>query len=470
MRLTWGLITLYVASKGASLVLGPVNGDGTPNVVIDKNIEQVMELEREAPTKSETEFFSNDELITLAPDPATTEEPRLGKRYDRNYIESKRKEFYAKYKSEHGEDLHDTNIPTPDPWIRTIYESVVEIVRPTVIEGVTFSGKPPTTTNGLEPWITLNKNGSPKTIRPQMKNGHIKNPSPTYNTWFATPTTMRYTKEELKAHNMADDEIHEEITYIEEDQTYQALNPIIRCTPDSYFKKGVNKRMSSEPFCFPKDNSYMSAGKTYFVTWFSKYFESENVRFHLSLIKESMKDKGTIKQKRSVIMDKGGKVTKQSFFTSDWIKNDAGIYPLEILESFFEEGEIGTKRVLLSIQPDDIEDENYDVLKNSLVLAISKPQKSRKKTKLADLAWTEEKQKYQHMVTEFEDGMDYEKYYAILAIPLIVCILALMMYVFVWVNKVDLSHLKARKAKGANHGHRRIPFKKKPANTERKAD
>ena len=50
----------------------------------------------------------------------------------------------------------------------------VEIVTPTIIQGVTFNAQPPSTTNGLEYWVSLKDDGSPKTIKPQMKNGQIK--------------------------------------------------------------------------------------------------------------------------------------------------------------------------------------------------------------------------------------------------------------------------------------------------------
>ena len=64
-----------------------------------------------------------------------------------------------------------------------------------------------------------------------MKNGQIKNGRPDYSTWFQTATTIVYNKEQLKAHNMADDEIFEEVKYIQEgDLENHLLSPIIRCT------------------------------------------------------------------------------------------------------------------------------------------------------------------------------------------------------------------------------------------------
>lgn len=400
----------------------------------------------------------SDPLITLPP------EPHLEKRINADAIEKERQKLADAEAKFHGSGTSLSDYPSP--WIRTIYGSVVERVVPTVVAGVTLSAKPPKETNGLEGWISLQKNGKPKTIRPQLKNGHTKNPSPTYGTWFATPTTRVYTKEELKAHNMADDEVHTEIEWIEDDDTYHSLNPIMRCTPDSYFKKGLNKNMLSEPFCFPKDNSNWKVGEEYFITWFSKFFDAERVRFHLSGVKPSLRDHGLkkrqedSKEKRSAIMENGGTITAGSFWKSDWVSNDQGMYPMEILESFLKDESQMERKVLLSIQPDNVSDEDFDLLKNSLVLEIIRPGKVYKHHN-EDLKLLEEKQKNPHLQVEIEDGINYEKYFAIMGIPTVVIFLAFCMYCFAMYNKVDLSDLKVRKAAGKNHNHRRIPFKKK---------
>ena len=109
-----------------------------------------------------------------------------------------------------------STVTPPPKWVRTLTDGKVEIVTPTIIQGVTFNAQPPSTTNGLEYWVSLKDDGSPKTIKPQMKNGQIKNGRPDYSTWFQTATTIVYNKEQLKAHNMADDEIFEEVKYIQE--------------------------------------------------------------------------------------------------------------------------------------------------------------------------------------------------------------------------------------------------------------
>lgn len=344
----------------------------------------------------------------------------------------------------------------PKPWIRTIYDGKVEIVTPTVVAGVTFSAEPPTTTNGLEPWISLEKNGAPKTIKPQIKNGNIKNKSPDYSTWFQTATTIRYTKEELKAHNMAEDEIFEDIKYIAEDLTYQSLNPILRCTPDLYKNKGLAKATSSEPFCFPRDNEILYLDKDYFITWYSRFYPKEvkNVRVHFSWVKESAHQKGTKRDlhaaeknalvKRSRVIESGGSLGEKSFFVSDWIPNDLGMFHLAIAPEWLGPKEF-SKKVLISIQPDNTPDDEYNHMANYLVVEFAKGAKVAKNHH-DDIKKTEEKQRLRaiHGDAYIEDGPDWEKYILIMTMPTCVLLAVFGMYMFVMINKknTDLSFLR----------------------------
>lgn len=414
--------------------------------------------------------------------PAPTAAPELQKRYKEVIINKEyQKEQEAKKAKAEGKT---TTSEAPKKWHRTIYSTQVEIVQPTVIAGVTFSAKPPTTTDGMEPWISLNKNGSPKTIKPKNKNGRIQNGSPTYGTWFATPTTVVYSKEELKAHNMADDEVYEHVEYVPEDLTYHSLNPILRCVPDYYGPKGMAKIDKTEPFCFPRENEVLLKDGTYFVTWFSRFFKDvEKVRIHLSLIKESARHKGMKREvaggskgpsflekgvekllstvsKRSSVIEKGGSLQDASFWSSDWVSNDAGFLPLTIKEEWFTSSD-WYKKVLILIQPESVSDEDFDVMKNSIVVEFRKGATVSKGTNL-DLKKLEEKYSKEGIDYEVEEGID-EKYYVMMTMPLVVAIAALGMYIFVMVNKksTDLSHLKRRKFAGKNTTHRRVLFKKK---------
>lgn len=402
--------------------------------------------------------------------PEPTETLQLQKRYKNKIIGKE----YAKLQAQRTADVESTTTDAPKPWVRTIYSDKVEIVRPTVIAGVTFSARPPETTNGLEPWINLNKDGSPKTIKPQYKNGQFKKASPTYGTWFAAVTTVAMGKEELKAHNMADDEIFEHEKVIPEDQTYQMLNPLVRCTPDRYSNKGLGKDVSSEPFCTPQDNQNLKMDKTYFITWYSRFFKNaKKVKIHLSFLKEhaahkgtkrSLENEGSIEEanitKRSSLIEQGATLKEKSFFQSDWLDVEQGYYPVTIDEEWF--GKEWYKKVLLSIQPEDTDIEDFDYLKNSIVIEISKGAKVSKEH-LTDYKKLEEKWRKQELNVAIEEGPDFEKYIIMMSVPTCVAIFALGMYLFVMYNNknLDLSHLRRKKAAGKKTLHRRIPFKKK---------
>ncbi|CAI5756848.1 unnamed protein product [Candida verbasci] len=394
--------------------------------------------------------------------------------------------------------LTQSSTETPPPrWIRTRKDGRTEIVTPTIIQGVTFSARPPKTTDGLEPWVSLKDDGSPKTINPKYKNGRIKDGYPSYTTYFQQATTFTYNKEQLKAHNMAEDEIFTEIIYTEEeDLEDHFLNPIIRCTPDRYKMKGIGRDKSPEPFCTPKDTARLIMDKTYFVTWYSRFFDPtvKQIKLHFTNVKESLKEKGLRKRefnetaqekgekeeeeeeeeekkdlalfdKRSRTIEKGGRI-QDSFFQTEWLDNELGYYPLYINESFFDKSyTVFEKKVLISIQPDNIPDEEFDILKNSIVVEFSKGSIV-SKGHLEDLKKLEEKYANRHMHNiEIEEGIDYEKYMVMLALPTCVLIAAVGMYFFVTINKIDLSHLKKTSFAGKKTTHRRIPFKTKKNTT-----
>lgn len=363
--------------------------------------------------------------------------------------------------------------PVEKPWMRTIYGTVKEIVTPTVVAGVTFRAKPPATTDGLEPWISLKNDGSPKTIKPKMKNGLIKDKSPDYSTYFQTATTVRYTHEELKAHNMAEDEIYEEVSYIPEDLTYRLLNPVIRCTPQYYKNKGMGKSTTPEPFCFPRDNSRLYQDHTYFVTWYYPFFgdDVKNVKLHLSYVRESARQKGTkrefvddspaILDKRSVVMEQGGSLGKTSFFTSEWMPKEEGMFALDVNPDWLD-GEY-YKKVLISLQPDTMSDDEFDHMANFIVVEFA--QRARvAKGHQEDIKATEERQKMKALYGDdwdVEEGLDYEKYMIIITMPTCVVVAALLMYAFVWYNSRghDLSFLK--KVKFNKRRTRKLKLSKK---------
>ncbi|CDK24404.1 unnamed protein product [Kuraishia capsulata CBS 1993] len=344
---------------------------------------------------------------------------------------------------------------TPKPWLRTIYSTKKEVVTPTVVAGVTFSAKPPKETDGLEPWISLKKDGTPVTVKPKLKNGQIKNGKPDLSTYFQTATTVIYNQKDLKAHNLPADAIHEEVEYIDEDQTYVSLNPLMRCTPDFYFKKGRAGHLSSEPFCTPKENTDMKASNTHFVTWYTRFFEeATNVRIHLAYIKESSRDKGMGKRDllpsdAKLDYDSSGLSGTEgalpgTFYTSEWILNRDGFFALEVQEEWLQG--LFHKKVAIYIQPDSVSDEDFQLLDPSNMVLVNFIKKSvvGKNSKL-------------DRTLQDMGGTDDNVYYVVMTIPTMVIIAVFGMYAFLYINKGhrDLSHLRKPKSSrfGRNHHH-----------------
>ncbi|AMD20888.1 HDR146Cp [Eremothecium sinecaudum] len=296
---------------------------------------------------------------------------------------------------------------TPKPWYRTIYSTQVEIVTPTVVAGVTFSAKPAATENPLKPWITLNDEGLPKTIIPEIKNGHTRKASPDYSTYFMRIYTKTLSHEELQAYNMDPNEVHEEEVVEEEDKTYVSLNPVIRCTPDRYYNKGPAKNIKSEPFCTPKEHKDWKVDTTYFATWYTRFFKNadgstvDKVRVHLSYVQQS--------KKRDI---------PATFFSSEWIKNVDGIYPVSV-DSKWLEGDF-MRKVVLSVQPKNVPDDEFNPLEHGVVLNILRNARVFKGNDRKTLE---------------DSGIDDDSwYYIVLAIPTVVVFAIAIMYIFVQLN------------------------------------
>lgn len=319
-----------------------------------------------------------------------------------------------------------TTQETPKPWVRTIYDDVVEIVTPTVMAGVTFYAKPPANTDAPHPWISLDKNGSPKTIKPELKNGITKNASPTYGTAFQTATTVVYNYDDLKAHNMQPDEVHEEVEWADEDKTYVSLNPLIRCTPERFRLQGIARDKSSGPFCTPHENAQLVMGNTYFFTWYTKFFSDEYVRLHFSYVKEKTMDKGM--SKRSV---------DTAFFSTPWIENLHGFYDFSIQEEWLRDE--WKQNVAVSIQPRSIEDDEFDLLTNATVFKIQRKSTVGKNSK-------EDRARMDAGIT------DDTWYYVMLSIPSVICLTGIGMYIFLLITKGerDFSAVR-RKAVRSKH-------------------
>ncbi|ODV85948.1 hypothetical protein CANARDRAFT_28013 [[Candida] arabinofermentans NRRL YB-2248] len=366
--------------------------------------------------------------------------------------------------------LPSTTDDTPAPWLRTIYGSIAEVVHPTVIHSITFNAKPPATTDGLEEWVSLKDDGSPKTIKPKMKNGKIKNGKPDPKTYFQTASTVVYNQKDLKAHNLKEDDTHVEVVWLPEDDTYSSLNPLMRCTPDLYRKKGPAGMDRSEPFCSPKENTSLKVGVAHFLTWYTRYFEeAQYVKVHYAFVKENKSDKGMKKREipgfaaekavidqKTTIEDAIGDIPG-TFFSSEWIMNRDGYYPIEIEEEWLK-GE-HYKKVMISIQPDTVEDEDFNLLESDHIIVNFQIKATVSKNSKLD----------RHLQDQVGTGDDV--YYVIMSVPTVVILAAFGMYMFLHCNRKhrDLSHIKKpKKSRYGNNGKYDLPYAitdiNKPAN------
>lgn len=203
--------------------------------------------------------------------------------------------------------------------------------------------------------------------------------------------------------------------YIDEDDTYVSLNPIVRCTPNLYFNKGLAKDIRSEPFCTPYENSRWKVDKTYFVTWYTRFFTDENsgkvadkVRVHLSYVKENPVEKGNYKRD-----------IPATFFSSEWIDNVNGLMPVEVRDEWLQDQ--FDRRIVVSVQPIYISDEDFDPLQYGILLYITKGSKVFKPTK-------------EQLALDDAGITNDQWYYVALSIPTVVVVFFVFMYFFLYAN------------------------------------
>ncbi|KAL6949238.1 hypothetical protein ACO0OE_001320 [Hanseniaspora uvarum] len=361
-----------------------------------------------------------------------------------------------------------TSMPTSlAPWIRTIDLSTTTIVTKVVPEVIyindkdiiTISAKPQSTATkdfNLRHWVSIKKDGSPKTMKPKLVNGHeIKNGGYNlidYSTYFQIEETKTLSYEDMgKPKGMKPDEVHVEVVEVNEDPDYEwDLNPIMRCIPDQFNKMNpkdrifykqdknnkefdTNVHLTSEPFCAPKENTVWKMGKTYFTHWYYKFFYDEDneefaekVKIHLTYISESLKDQGMNKRDVSLSSE-----DQMSFWSSEWVSNKKGFLPIYIDESFLKNADYEEK-VLLTIQPDYMSDNDFhplDEALNPVKLSIVRGTKIIKHNgdDLEFKHWGTEKQqsKYGKGKTILE---------IIIIIPSVVLVAFICMFIFVKIN------------------------------------
>ncbi|CAN3502362.1 PMA1 stabilization in the Golgi protein 1 [Diutina catenulata] len=356
--------------------------------------------------------------------------------------------------------ITSTSDEPPSPWVYTQSDDVKRIITPTVVGTVTLFTQPPKKDADLAPWVSLKKNGEPKMIKPKRAGDGVKNGPPDYGTWFATPTTVEHE---------IDGEVHAIKEMVDRNEEEHRFDPVLRCTPERYGKKGVAKNQETKPFCTPIDEGkpYL-VNETYFITWYSGFYKNEEdddrvaekVKLHISGVKQAAHRVGL---KRSVELDAGGKVLATPVFTSDWISNTRGWYALKINEEWL--GKMEERKLLLSLQPDYMDDEEFNHVENHVVIGVRR-KTIKTKDKNVDLDKMQQKMANKYLGLDIEEDEDsYEKYYVALTIPTAVCLAGLFMYLFVFINRksTDLSGVRRRTFARENTTKKKLPWKKKTA-------
>lgn len=276
-------------------------------------------------------------------------------------------------------------LAAPKPWLRTRIlpsTTVTELVTPTVWGGVTFSASPRSHPKTPFPWLSLDKEGKVKTISPKLKHGVTQNGPPEYGTWFEDAVTETVNLKTI-IDGVTEDTPHEVVTHVPEDITERQLNPIIRCTPDRYFDKlRKNKKIPSEPFCTPKEGSSLLFENTYWVSWYTKYFPgAERVRLHLAYI--HLNKYGKVAKRDFIPDDEDDSAlykrdADDAFWSSEWLPNLDGVYPLDITLDMF--GNSPVQDIMLTIQPDYVQDQDFNLVNGTHLKILKKSIKGSGKT------------------------------------------------------------------------------------------
>lgn len=260
----------------------------------------------------------------------------------------------------------------PSPWLRTVSSTVVQLVTPTIVGGVTFSAKPKDVKTPL-PWLSVHANGFLKTITPNVKDGITKNASPSYGNYFDVPYTTTISLGAVMKEHEGSDKTHEDVKYLPEPNAEdRLLNPIMRCTPNRYFKKKVNdEKVLQKPFCSPTDGTNIIVGEIHWITWYTRFFpDAKRVRLHMAYI-----EKGKNGQ-----LGKRDGPEEDAFFTTEWLNNLDGVYPLQITSDELLGAPI--QDVVLSIQPDTVDDADFNLVNGTQLVLRRYPVKQKKLKKL----------------------------------------------------------------------------------------
>lgn len=179
-----------------------------------------------------------------------------------------------------------------DVWTSTS-EKIIMKVTPTVIDGVTISASPVATPTV---WASLDESGIPYLITPTVDGATTISASP-------TPTASNY-------------------------PTPSFVPPVLRCFGDRIPNSGTQ----GYPFCSALDGTEMVVGETYWLTWDPTYWGGSDVtKVTIELIKYPQTGDGD-----------------DTLYTTDYISNADGYYPLTIQSDFIRSNGAGQMWVTIT--------------------------------------------------------------------------------------------------------------------------
>lgn len=189
----------------------------------------------------------------------------------------------------------DQLVLTDSVWTSTRNGQAIQVT-PTVIDGVTISASPVTST--ATPWVSLDSSGIPYAVTPTVSGESTISASP-------TPSQNNYP-----------DSI--------------GVPPVLRCFGDRV--PAEDSSTPGYPFCTAANGTEMVVGETYWITWDPTYWGSTDItRIKLSLISYPIRD------------------DEPPIFTTEYVSNNNGYYPLEVLSNYRRSGTAGY--VYLQITP-----------------------------------------------------------------------------------------------------------------------
>lgn len=234
-----------------------------------------------------------------------------------------------------------TPTPTPDlskraqvplglsVWRSTLPNGAIEFVTATIVDGVTISASPASTTDPSKPtpWISIDNSGIPIAITPtiQTPGGSTVSPSPVPPSNYPTP---------------------------------HAIPPVLRCfgdrVPDA---PAGDASVPGYPFCSPRNGTEMVVDETYWITWDPTYWGGSSIKF-VKLYARSLPSRGN----------------KDLVFSTDWISNADGFFPLKVLANYFVPDTQGYMFINMQpLVPENSDATHVGAVSGPIIRVITKP-------------------------------------------------------------------------------------------------